>query len=90
MSLLGVSNGGIVMWWLLVMLLMVDQWVVLKFLGGSMGGCVVDGWVEFQCWVSLGFGMSLCVRGFRSSQWWRERQKYILLCRYIILICCEK
>ena len=24
-----------------------------KFLGGSVGGCAVDGWVEFWCWICL-------------------------------------
>ena len=28
-----------------------------------MGGCVVDGWVEFLCWVCLGFGIGFCVGG---------------------------
>ena len=52
-----------------------------KLLGGSVGGNVVDGWVdlglgggcivwdEFLCWVCLGFGMSFRARGVGFSLW---------------------
>ena len=43
-GLLGVSCGGSVMWWLLVVLLMVDGgWWLLVVLLMVGGGCVVDG-----------------------------------------------
>ena len=42
----------------MVVLLMVDQWVVIgKFLGRSVGGCVVDGLVD------LGLGGGCVVWG---------------------------
>ena len=51
MGLLGVSSDGTVMWWLLVVLLMVDQWVVI----GNF-------WVDR--WVVLGYvGIVVCCYG---------------------------
>ena len=46
-----------------------------KFLGELVGGCVVNGWVEFLCVLCLGFGMSFCVGGFWVFKVERERER---------------
>ena len=61
---------GSCVWWVCLVAL-------VCLLGGFSGGtvmwwvvvCVVDGWVEFLCWVCLRFGKSLCFGVFRSSRW---------------------
>ena len=66
MGLLGVSRGDSVIWWLLVVLLIVDQWVMVLLMmdrwvvignfGWIVGGFVLDGWLSFYAGFVWGLG----------------------------------
>ena len=89
--------------WVMV-LLMMDWWVVIGNFGWIGGWLCSWWLVKFLCWVCLGFRMSFCIRNYYyyflincvgvfglhggDGGEERERHKYILLCKYIILMYC--